>query len=190
MPAKPKAKPAPAARKKIVPRLGSQEADTTQGTLPTQSAASLGEDMVDGLCNTATVHDLVDSALSAYATDPYGVLAVILNTVSKACGVTDTVLDGKHVSDTTNIALTLEGLHSRVALDGDAYFIINKDAKYRRFRKAFPEFFEQFISKAAANNLLADGVLVEVLFSWLAAMSESKALSVALSMIKSEPAEG
>ncbi|CCW60027.1 unnamed protein product [Phytomonas sp. EM1] len=130
------------------------------------------------LSGTTPVSQAVDTILSVYKqNDPVNALCVVLNLIAKASGVTEVELDADAFTDGIDITSLLEELYVRVPEDANAYFLVNKDPKYRRFRRRFPNLFETLMERAFINDALLDGTLLPTLARWFISMSESKSRS-------------
>ncbi|CUG06207.1 cohesin complex protein, putative [Bodo saltans] len=144
----------------------------------TQRSAATTEALVDALVSGAVVSSTVEVILKKYREeDPEGTLCAIINAVCKASGVQEVEVDPATLRNEENIVTTLEELFARVPQESAAYFLVNKDVKYKRFRKSFPQFFERLVIVAYAGDVLFDNTLLSVILQWLLAMTESKARS-------------
>ena len=146
---------------------------------PAVQEQSHADALIVALLSGASVPSTVDAILQLYRDDdPNIALAAVVNAVSKAAGVQGTAeVPAVTVRDETAVSSTLEELFARVPVDSGAYFLVNKDPKYKRFRKTLPEFFERLVQSSYAAGFLFDDVLMTTILQWLFAMSESKARS-------------
>ncbi|KAK7199870.1 STAG domain containing protein [Novymonas esmeraldas] len=150
-----------------------------QPTLGETEAASLAEvalqSLVDG---TGTAVSVADAVLSVYrGGEKERAVCAILNVMAKASGVAEVELDGNALADGVEVRPLLEELYARVPEDSEAYLLVNKDAKYRRFRRAFPEWCAALVRDAFACDVLLDEPFLPALAQWVMAMSESKSRS-------------
>lgn len=165
----------------------SAAASATASLLPTSPHATLGESepaslaeaalqsLVDG---TATVGAVSDSVLAVYRTgDKEHALCAVLNVLAKASGVAEVELDANALVDGVELRPLLEELYARVPEDSEAYLLANKEARYRRFRRSFPEWCARLVQDGFAADVLLDPVFMPVLSQWVVAMSESKSRS-------------
>ncbi|CCW66999.1 unnamed protein product [Phytomonas sp. Hart1] len=130
------------------------------------------------LSNATPINQAVDNILGVYKqSDSVSALCVILNLVAKASGVTEVELDADALTDGIDITSLLEELYVRVPEDATAYLLVNKDPKYRQFRRRFPIFFESLTQHAVINDVLLDDNLLPTLARWFISMSESKSRS-------------
>lgn len=151
--------------------------DSAAGATP-QTSVQTTAALVEALLSGSTVSATVEIILKKYREDDAeSTLCAIINAACKASGVQDVEVDPATLRQEDNIVATLEELFARVPQDSAAYFLVNKDPKYKRFRKSFPQFFERLVINAYAGDVLFDNTLLPTLLQWLLAMTESKARS-------------
>lgn len=137
--------------------------------------ASLAESTLRSLLEGAAPAAAADAVLTVYRSgDTAQALCAVLNVVAKASGVAEVELDANALVDGVEVRPLLEELYSRVPEDSEAYLLVNKDAKYRFFRRTFPEWCATLVHDAFASDILLDATFLPVLSQWLIAMSESK----------------
>ncbi|KAG5463985.1 hypothetical protein LSCM1_00161 [Leishmania martiniquensis] len=155
-------------------------ADTTlQSAVGETEAASLAESslqlLVDG---KSAVSSVTETILSVYrGGDKERALCTVLNVLAKASGVAEVELDVHALVDGVEIRPVLEELYARVPEDSEAYLLVNKDVKYRRFRRTFSEWCASLMQDGFASDVLLDETYLPVLSHWIIAMSESKSRS-------------
>lgn len=152
---------------------------TPQPTLGEAETASLAEStlqfLVDG---TSVVSGVTEAILSVYrGGDKERALCAVLNVLAKASGVAEVELDASALVDGVEIRPLLEELYAQVPEDSEAYLLVNKDAKYKRFRRTFPEWCASLMQDGFASDVLLDGTFLPILSQWIIAMSESKSRS-------------
>jgi cohesin complex subunit SA-1/2 len=157
---------------------------TTTTTLPQQpvlgetAEASLAESTLQLLVDGAAPAEVTGTVLAVYRGGAKEqALCAILNVVAKASGVAEVELDANALVDGVEIRPLLEELYNRVPEDSEAYLLVNKDAKYRRFRRTFPEWCSTLVHDAFAADVVLDATFLPVLSQWLMAMSECKSRS-------------
>lgn len=139
---------------------------------------STTDNLLAALISGASVASTADVILSLYReTNADAAMCAVVNAVCKASGVQQVEIDTDALRQEGNIVTTLEELFARVPADSAAYFLANKDPKYKRFRKTFPEFFERLVLVAYSSEVLFDNTFMSVILQWLIAMTESKARS-------------
>ncbi|KAL7706496.1 STAG domain containing protein [Lotmaria passim] len=137
--------------------------------------SSLAESSLRSLVDGAAPTGVADAILAVYrGGDKEQALCAILNVLSKASGVEEVELDANALVDGVEIRPLLEELYSRVPEDSEAYLLANKDAKYKRFRRALPEWCAALVRDGFAADVLLDPAFLPVLSQWVMAMSESK----------------
>ncbi|TPP42278.1 STAG domain family protein [Leishmania donovani] len=152
---------------------------TPQPTLGEAETASLAEStlqfLVDG---TSVVSSVTEAILSVYRSGAKErALCAVLNVLAKAAGVAEVELDASALVDGVEIGPLLEELYARVPEDSEAYLLVNKDVKYKRFRRTFPEWCASLMQDGFASDVLLDGTFLPILSQWIIAMSESKSRS-------------
>ncbi|KPI88269.1 hypothetical protein ABL78_2631 [Leptomonas seymouri] len=146
-----------------------------QPALGETAETSLAESSLQSLIDGAAPAEATDRILAVYrGGDKEQALCAILNVLAKASGVAEVELDANALVDGVEIRPLLEELYSRVTEDSEAYLLVNKDVKYRRFRRAFPEWCAVLVHDAFASDVLLDAAFLPVLSQWMIAMSESK----------------
>lgn len=157
---------------------GANGEDVLLGVATPQRSAETTEALLEALISGAAVSSTVETVLQKYREeDADGTLCAVINAVCKASGVQEVEVDPSTLRQEGNIVSTLEELFARVPQESAAYFLVNKDVKYKRFRKSFPSFFERLVVVAYAGEVLFDNTLLPTLLQWLLAMTESKARS-------------
>jgi cohesin complex subunit SA-1/2 len=155
-----------------------QQPEAIVDAATTHRSAATTESLLEALVSGAAVASTVEVILKKYREeDPEGTLCAVINAVCKASGVQDVEVDPATLRNEENIVATLEELFARVPQESAAYFLVNKDVKYKRFRKSFPQFFERLVVVAYAGDVLFDNTLLATILQWLIAMTESKARS-------------
>lgn len=136
---------------------------------------ALSSSLVEGLCNGANVAAVVAQFINALQENAVAAVSGIVHTICIASGAKDVVIDDGSIADESGIATVLEEVFARLPVSEAAvYFLIHRDAKFKRFRKNFPAFFERLVVACYAAGILHDDAFLPMLTPWLAAMSESK----------------
>ncbi|KAG5465457.1 hypothetical protein CUR178_00160 [Leishmania enriettii] len=150
-----------------------------QSTLGEAEAASLAESSLQLLVEgTSVVPSVTETILSVYrGGEKERALCTVLNVLAKASGVAEVELDVNALVDGVDIRPVLEELYARVPEDSEAYLLVNKDVKYKRFRRTFPEWCASLMLDGFASDVLLDETFLPVLSHWVIAMSESKSRS-------------
>ncbi|GET93225.1 hypothetical protein, conserved [Leishmania tarentolae] len=150
-----------------------------QPTLGETETASLAESTLQFLVDsTSAVSSATEAILAVYrGGDKERALCAVLNVLAKASGVGEVELDANALVDGVEIGPLLEELYARVPEDSEAYLLVNKDAKYKRFRRAFSEWCVSLIQDGFSSDVLLDGTFLPILSQWIIAMSESKSRS-------------
>ena len=178
-PSSPKASPAspaksPAAVKVSAPAKGKK----TSKKATQESDKSHSDSLLESLVSGAAVASTVDTVLHIQEHESAEAAScAVVNMVCKAAGVKELEITPENIVQESAIASTLEEMYARVPADSDVYYLNNKDAKYRRFKKAFPDFFQRLVLSAAAADVLYDEGGLTTAVQWLSAMSTSKARS-------------
>lgn len=143
---------------------------------------SHADTILEALLSGAAVASTVESVLHLHQNESAeAASAAIINMVCKAAGVKEMEMDADSITQESEIATTLEEMYARVPVDSDVCALLNnKDVKYRRFKKAFPDFFQRLVLSVAAADVLYDAGGLTDAVPWLAAMSTSKARSFRL----------
>ncbi|KPA80076.1 hypothetical protein ABB37_05085 [Leptomonas pyrrhocoris] len=184
----PHSSPSPSQKrsKKEAPQSSASAASTGEGssTAPLQqqqpvlgetAETSLAESSLQALVDGVAPAGAADTILAVYrGGDKERALCAVLNVLSKAAGVAEVELDTNALVDGVEIRPLLEELYSRVPENSEAYLVVNKDAKYRRFRRAFPEWCAALVHNSVASDILLDTTFLPVLSQWIIAMAESK----------------
>ncbi|KAG5490030.1 hypothetical protein JKF63_00149 [Porcisia hertigi] len=144
----------------------------TESASPAESSLKC---LVDG---TSSISSVTDAILSVYrGGDKERALCTVLNVLAKASGVAEVELDTSALVDGVEIRPLLEELYARVPENSEAYLVVNKDTKYKYFRRTFPEWCVSLVQDAFASDVLLDAMFLPVLSQWIIAMSESKSRS-------------
>ncbi|CAD2214262.1 cohesin complex subunit SA-1/2 [Angomonas deanei] len=175
-------------QKKVVRKDESEtfDDDFNHAATPKEEHASGEPDMtlcdstLEALIDDASVNSVADTLLNVYRSgEPKPAICAIINMMVKASGVAhlEELKPEEVLVEGMNITPILEELYVRVQTDSAAYFLANKEAKYKKFKKNFPLFFERLISLALSSDVLFDSFFMPTVKEWLVTMSESKARS-------------
>jgi cohesin complex subunit SA-1/2 len=136
---------------------------------------NLADAIHDGLVGvgSAVVGGFAEEVLKQYADHDMEAVATLVSVICRASGAPALDVDLTRMQDESAIAPTLEEALARVPANMSTYLLAAKDQK--KFRRAFPAFFERVAEVAAVDGALTDGVFLETLMPWLTAMGDSKA---------------
>jgi cohesin complex subunit SA-1/2 len=172
----PSSKDKSASQQPAVPKKGAKKKAT-----PAAPGKSHSDGILEALLSGAAVASTVDSVLHVHQNESAeSASCAVVNMVCKAACVKEVEIDVDIITQESAIAATLEEMFARVPADSDMCYLNNKDAKYRRFKKTFPDFFQRLVLSAAAADVLYDEGGLTAAVPWLAAMSTSKARSFRL----------
>ncbi len=121
----------------------------------------------------SSIDTLVSDFFDSFALDAIPALTDLINFVLKLCGITR-VITAYDIEDTDSVSETLMQLQDKLKnTTGDSYPLISKAKELRGLRKQLQVFWQAFVSRAAENDTLFEGPLLETLETWIQSMSSS-----------------